>query len=341
MSLDGIVAARLAETAHFIAISKYYQLASVLILVYDYFLTLDLEIEKVWRRSLQGSTVLFLINRYFPLFCYPVIIYAYHQTNWSSSSCNTFLHFPLAMTVVSDVVISSMVILRLYALYLGQWRVPFALCILAVIQLACGIRAVGGVELIPPQAGVNGCIITVKLNSTDRFALLWSISVIFDFAAFLLTLWQTLSLRPKTGKGIQTRLYDLLLRDGVVYFAVMFTAKLINFIVFWTISRDLITINWTFNHTITAIMISRLFLNLRAEPMTIDATGLGSSTFRSLWGNVVGNLGSRLDSDMEFALQASSKSPAYPLSPGGKMAGIMESYMENGLSKWQERGINK
>lgn len=77
-----------------------------------------------------------------------------------------------------------MVILRLYALYLGQWRVPLALCILAVIQLVCGIvssvefssfwkfandcrykRAVGGIELIPPQAGVNGCIITVKLNS--------------------------------------------------------------------------------------------------------------------------------------------------------------------------------
>ena len=33
------------------------------ILAYDYLLTLDLEIEKVWRRSLQGSTVLFVIVR--------------------------------------------------------------------------------------------------------------------------------------------------------------------------------------------------------------------------------------------------------------------------------------
>lgn len=51
------------------------------------------------------------------------------------------------------------------------------------------------------------------------FALLWSISVLFDCTAFLLTVWQTLSIRPKSGKGIQTRLYDLLLRDGVMYFA--------------------------------------------------------------------------------------------------------------------------
>lgn len=88
--------------------------------------------------------------------------------------------------------------------------------------------------------------------------------------------------------------------------------------------------------SITAIMISRLFLNLRAEPTTIDATGLGSSTFRSLWGNVVGNLGSQLDSDIEFALQPSPKSPEFPVSPGEKMAGIMELYMENGLAKWPE-----
>ena len=44
------------------------------ILAYDYLLTLDLEIEKVWRRSLQGSTVLFVIvrSRQRPLpFCCP------------------------------------------------------------------------------------------------------------------------------------------------------------------------------------------------------------------------------------------------------------------------------
>ena len=43
------------------------------ILAYDYLLTLDLEIEKVWRRSLQGSTVLFVIvrskQRPLPFYC--------------------------------------------------------------------------------------------------------------------------------------------------------------------------------------------------------------------------------------------------------------------------------
>ena len=49
-------------------------------------------------------------------------------------------------------------------------------------------------------------------------------------------------------------------------------------------------------------MISRLFLNLRAEPVAYEATYPGASTFRCLWSNVVGNLGAQLDSGIEFAI---------------------------------------
>ncbi|KAL5482469.1 hypothetical protein ACEPAI_9063 [Sanghuangporus weigelae] len=42
-------------------ISKYYQLASCIVLLYDYFLTFDLETERVWGRSFAFSEVLFYL----------------------------------------------------------------------------------------------------------------------------------------------------------------------------------------------------------------------------------------------------------------------------------------
>ncbi|KAL5524367.1 hypothetical protein ACEPAF_9507 [Sanghuangporus sanghuang] len=79
-----------------------------------------------------------------------------------------------------------------------------------------------------------------------------------------MTVWRSLENRYSS-RGVRTPLFDLLYRDGVIYFAVMTVAKTVNFVVFWTISRDLITINWTFNHIITVILVSHLFLNIRAE----------------------------------------------------------------------------
>ncbi|PAV17090.1 hypothetical protein PNOK_0715400 [Pyrrhoderma noxium] len=55
--------------------SKYYQLASIVILFYDYLITLNLEIETVWKQSkLSLANVLFYCNRYFPILSYIWII---------------------------------------------------------------------------------------------------------------------------------------------------------------------------------------------------------------------------------------------------------------------------
>ncbi|KAF8516822.1 hypothetical protein BU17DRAFT_67267 [Hysterangium stoloniferum] len=83
---------------------------------------------------------------------------------------------------------------------------------------------------------------------------------------------RTLQLRDH---GLKLPLTDLFLKDGFIYFvndnSIMFSAKLLNFVLFWTaVTANLITLNWTFNNIITIIMINRLgtypnILNLRKE----------------------------------------------------------------------------
>jgi len=97
----------------------------------------------------------------------------------------------------------------------------------------------------------------------------------------------------------------VILRDGVMYFVGMLVAEITDFVVFTNISPDLIAINWTYNSTVTIVLLSRLVLNLRAERSTlksakdsIEAASLPwslavrrTSTMSSV---VIGNLGAPL-----------------------------------------------
>ncbi|OCB88228.1 hypothetical protein A7U60_g4633 [Sanghuangporus baumii] len=156
-------------------------------------------------------------------------------------------------------------------MYLGKLKVLVFLGALAVVQIGLGAWASREVALLDvhPYSGCIitvkgdsyfGCIITVKGNS--YFVFLGALAVVqIGLGAWASREVALLDVHPYSGCIITVKDGSYF---GVVYFIVMFSAKVVNLVVFWLVSRDLITINWTFNHTITVIMISRLFLNLRA-----------------------------------------------------------------------------
>lgn len=280
-----------------IVLAERYQLGSVVILFFDYFLTLDLEWENIWQRKWTCATLLFFINRYFPMLSYIAIIVSLHDPSWSEESCQEFIRLPFYMVLISETVIAMIVSLRLYALYLQRWQVPVCMAFVYISQLAWGILASRGISTdIAPAVG-QGCVAYVEDWAYNLFAVYIGNSALFDCMVFILTLYKTLRFRPR---GFRIPLSDLFLRDGVVYFAVMLTAKIVNFVVFYAVSRNLITITWTLNHTITVIMISRLMLNLR-EHDTLRRKASGTSatydTVSLLYASVIGNLGGAVDAD--------------------------------------------
>jgi len=243
--------------------SKYYMLASIVILYFDYFLTFDLEIENLWKKRFTGPTILFLLNRYYPMLFYVVVLVAVHDPSWSGEACENFKRFPLISALVSEAILGIIVILRLYALYSQDRRLLYVLVPGYVLQLMIGGWASDAVERVIGLPPGSGCIISVPTEYASRFAWLWGSSAAFDTLVFGLTMYRTLQLRKG---GLKIPLTTLFLRDGLVYFAVMFSARLLNFILYWTaVNPGLVTLNWTFNNTITVIMMNRLVLNLRKE----------------------------------------------------------------------------
>jgi len=278
-----------------VVLAKNYQLASVVILFFDYFITLDLEWENIWRRRWTLATFLFFINRYFPMLSYIVVVVSLHDPSWSQQSCETFVRLPFYMVLISETVIAMVVCLRLYALYLGRWHVPVGLAMVYVIQLVFALLGSRGLTLATGLPAGTGCVANVESWALTYFATYIGISAVFDCVVFSLTLIATLRYRPQ---GIKVPIADLFLRDGILYFAVMFTAKVVNFVVFWTVSRNLLTINWTLNHTITVIMISRLILNIRAHDTLRRKASGTSATYESIsvvFASFLGNLGTPVE----------------------------------------------
>jgi len=99
--------------------------------------------------------------------------------------------------------------------------------------------------------------------SGHRYAVYWIGQLFFPTLVFGMTVGRIFSLRRRgLTKGSIT---DVLLRDGVVYFAVIFVANLANVITFVAASQGIQQINAPFSEMITAVMICRLILNLRSD----------------------------------------------------------------------------
>ncbi|KAF9058425.1 hypothetical protein BDP27DRAFT_1153872, partial [Rhodocollybia butyracea] len=100
------------------------------ILFYDYFLTLDLEVECFWGWSAKGfATLLFYINRYLSLLGnIPIIIFSFwpeRVLHHNVSKLDTLLLSMQSLITLSRVLF----ILRLYALYDKDKRILGFLCI--------------------------------------------------------------------------------------------------------------------------------------------------------------------------------------------------------------------
>ncbi|PPQ84471.1 hypothetical protein CVT24_012144 [Panaeolus cyanescens] len=124
---------------------------------------------------------------------------------------------------------------------------------------------------VPLPDFLVGCIFT---GESPLFPSLWVSPLILDSIIFALTLWRTRMYIRDSGK---TPTIHVFVRDGALYFAVIFLANLMNTLIFFLSPTDLKAVGATFSQLITSVMVSRLVLNLRStDPSERDATGLSS-----------------------------------------------------------------
>ncbi|KAJ3999275.1 hypothetical protein F5050DRAFT_1028819 [Lentinula boryana] len=198
--------------------THYIHIVEFTIVVYDYFLTLDAEIERYWGSRTTFATTLFYVNRYstilgliprilFDFWPEPIlrlrvirlyVIYEYRRwiaillsvmkTCAAGNSLESIFHILTAWCKVSD---------RTYP---------------SQLQLYFSRNVLTGTDYSSPVIYQNGCNQITTRQQGHYMAYSWLGVVIFDLCIFGLTLWKTLRMRRYYALygGIGT----ILMRDG-------------------------------------------------------------------------------------------------------------------------------
>jgi len=271
-----------SQTLVQVQLIDYLELVSFVILFYDYFLTLDLEVECFWGWSAKGfATLLFYVNRYLSLLGnIPIIIFSFWPERvLHHNGCHTLEIYQQFFLSIVQLIISLLFILRLYALYDKDKRILGFLCIVTTGMVGNGLLQwyLSGKDGSPTisqavQSRV-GCLQNYTVNQGLHLVYLWLGVSVLDLSVFFLTLLKTLKLRRETQGGVVT----VLMRDGVLYFGIITLTNAANMLTFGLEQGYMKGLLPVFANIIASVMMSRLMFNLR------DGHGQVSSMDVDLW----------------------------------------------------------
>ncbi|KAH6884370.1 hypothetical protein BKA70DRAFT_1468675 [Coprinopsis sp. MPI-PUGE-AT-0042] len=248
------------KVALHLLIAKYIQVAGISMLIFDHMLTFNTEVEKVWKKPPSLGNILFFINRYGTPLQYAAIINAFHDPSWTreriSVRCEKYSVFEGASSVA---MVGVIMIIRVYALYHRSKYVLGVLLSLWTIQLVLSAIGLSTGHPISLPPGLVGCIHT---GTHKLFPSLWVTPLVTDSVVFFLTMWRG---RQYLFNFHGSPTNHVFVRDGAVYFLIIFLSNLANTLIFFVTTRaDLKPIAASFNQLLTSTIISRLYLNLRS-----------------------------------------------------------------------------
>lgn len=233
-------------------------LASFVVLVWDWLISIDDEVEWIWKRRRNMFTVLWLVIRYLPILLFPVPILMAFQTDWARRTCERLAFMPTLLVCTGMLYAHSIFLLRTWALYNRSSRVLLILsCALGIEALFLFLCLIDQHVVIPPPG--HGC-----LPGSPRLAfgvMAWVSPLLFDTLVFALTLTKTL--RFVRDEGSNSSLFYIFLRDGVVYYAVMFLCYLITICTYFIAPPILKDMNASISVGLTLVMTARLLLSMR------------------------------------------------------------------------------
>ncbi|KAF8755312.1 hypothetical protein RHS01_05454 [Rhizoctonia solani] len=225
--------------------AKYFMLASFVFMIYDHMITFAEEVDRVWQREWTGATWLFFLNRYLTELQFIVNLVSFHDPYWTGkvgdpvdpnyiAICEDFIPFPGASTLISIAIAEKPTVHPLTQLFPAQTdeatalyqRNPWILVLLGVFWVG-QVIVMGTVMRHPTRLrlpeGFVGCIQGGEGSYVGAF---WLAPLATDSLVFLLTVFKSLGYIYKT--KCRVPLIHVVLRDGILYFAIILFANLLN-----------------------------------------------------------------------------------------------------------------
>ncbi|KAJ7692475.1 hypothetical protein B0H17DRAFT_1200525 [Mycena rosella] len=215
----------------------------------------DAEFRYLWKRKRSTSAYWFFTIRYGALGTnIPVVVFSF--VTLSHKPFYDLVHqlFMLA----TQLVVSVAMILRIWALYGRSARVLWWLIGIASCFIAISIWSMNQGQHGFPLTVLSGCHLAIVQSASFHLAGPWECLFAFDSIIFGLNCYNAYLTRRGDGRAANMPIHQLLVRDGVMYFAAMALANLANIIGGPLVPGSLAT----FATCMSVVMMSRLMLNL-------------------------------------------------------------------------------
>ncbi|EPQ50400.1 hypothetical protein GLOTRDRAFT_133953 [Gloeophyllum trabeum ATCC 11539] len=260
--------------------TRYAELASSTIVIYDHLITLDQEIDLTWKASWTPGKVLFLTNRYYVLASVIFNNYVLFTTHLSDSvhsynfrpslaanSCVTWFRWQgttgLLVSMIAEIILQ----LRLYALYHLNRRVLVLMCGAFLVSAGTAAVIMGMVlARISAHSGlIPGLPFCIPVNVPSWFYTFWIPTLGFESLLCALALFRAFKdFRSRTSLFQSGRhIVKILIRDSVIYYLIMFATYFTNLVIFLTGNVGVLESGIGFAVTMSCVMGSRLCLNIR------------------------------------------------------------------------------
>ncbi|EIN05812.1 hypothetical protein PUNSTDRAFT_137297 [Punctularia strigosozonata HHB-11173 SS5] len=284
-------ASAVASAVRNVQMVRYSELASSAIIVFDFVLTFGEEVDLVWTGAWSLGKALFFANRYYTLCTVAFNNYILFSDALSPGLCAVWLHWQGWTGLIAVMLAEMILLLRLYALYhldkrvLGLMLAAFALATAASATIMGAVlsRATAIVVTLPttPRA-MQTC---APAGVSPRFYTFWIPIIVFEALLCVLALGRglhayhvahpplppPLGAKAEAGAGGRsrwwesgTKLVDVLVRDSVVYFVVMFATYLTNAMVWFLGSESALEVPIGFSVAFASVLGNRLCLSVRS-----------------------------------------------------------------------------
>ncbi|KAJ7802437.1 hypothetical protein B0H14DRAFT_2892396, partial [Mycena olivaceomarginata] len=252
--------------------------ASITILVFDYLLSLNLEVSLVWGTKWSLTKIFYVLARYPPFIDVPLILWFELAPNIDTKVCLPLYASTSWGVFFGIATAEALLVLRTYALMGCSAR---ALTALVVQYTVFALITIVAVSLFlkslkfgqPPLAIVPGChLVDGSIILVVAFILaLWNETVLM-----ICTLW----VGVKRFRHSNNPLIKTLYRDGISYFVLLFLISAGNLAVLIWGPVELVDLLNTFLRVMHSVLSTRIVLHVRAT----DRTGLqqGGTSLQSM-----------------------------------------------------------
>ncbi|KAJ3563058.1 hypothetical protein NP233_g9186 [Leucocoprinus birnbaumii] len=289
-------------------------IVSMTLIIYDYLLTFNDEVERFWPRRLKYLLRIGSYDNECNTDSGPHDQYN-SPTFWSGltwaallfclNRCKHLQVFHQYMVLIIQALVASMMTMRVYALY--DRKLWIVILFIIVCSSAVGVATWAIMMGTRPEVEAHpsvvptpyGCGMPMSETGAHYVVLAWTGELVFDILVFGMTLYKTLTLPRGGGIGLVSKI----MRDGTMYFGAMVLVNVGNFLCLLLggpLSRSSVTM---LTNVISSVMVSRLMLNLRdpklrhsngqvtrevfAQESTINGLGFrraGNESWFGMWG---------------------------------------------------------